>query len=614
MARNLLSVSQRGALEMMLDKSVTTQRNSNLAFRRRQAEKLFRNGLCDESLSICNEILITFPKNLSIQKLKKKILKQQHKNLAKTPGSQPIDLNINTTKLLESEDIVISLIETDPENKNLWILLGEIYRHSDKISYAMQCFNKALEISKNDPDIIYEIGKTFTKVNDLGNAYKSFQLALSFRPNDSMIFYEIGLIYDKIRKFNKAKEAFLKSIELDQNNHFSHTLLGIYAMQVDGNAKEALKHFKHALQVAPNEINMYNNVVCAYLDLGEHEKVLQLFKQLELNNDIPLTEETKKHLNFQHGLALIGLGEIDKGRKLYQDRIYMQGVVHTDVNSIPCNRLENKSDAFKKKILVLREQGVGDQIYLLGLLKKFAHDTECEIVLDVEPRLLSLMQRSFPDFKILDYDVSDDVGADFWIAYADLAYFQKLSKTTRNISGPYIKVNDDLFNFWNDTLPNPGLRVGLAWRSGNMDPKRVKNYTELSDWSNILRKENVCFVCLQYEYDENEINDLPENIRNRLYVPNFNLKDDFDNLAAVMKNCDLVIGPSSAPVHQASAIGTNTIVYTLKGKNAYSCGLWLEHNEYQDISYSNCKNITFDQYNRATLVKRVDELIDMNFK
>jgi len=92
------------------------------------------------------------------------------------------------------------------------------------------------------------------------------------------------------------------------------------------------------------------------------------------------------------------------------------------------------------------------------------------------------------------------------------------------------------------------------------------------------------------------------------------LKDDFDNLAAVMKNCDLVIGPSSAPVHQASAIGTNTIVYTLKGKNAYSCGLWLEHNEYQDISYSNCKNITFDQYNRATLVKRVDELIDMNFK
>lgn len=614
MAQNLLRIAKRGNSEMMLDKSGTTQRKSSLAFRRRQAEKLFRNGLYDESLSICNEILHTFPKNLNVQKLKKTILRQNHKNLAKTRGSQPLDLNINRTKLLESEDVVISLIETDPENKNLWILLGEIYRHNDKISYAMQCFNKALEISKNDPDIIYEIGKTFAKANDPGNAYKSFQLALSLRPKDAMIYYEIGLIYDKIRKFNNAKEAFLKSIELDQNNHFSHTLLGIYAMQKDGNAKEALKHFKHALQVAPNEINMYNNVVCAYLDLGENEKVIELFNRLELNNDIQLTEETKRHLNFQHGLALISLGEVDKGQKLYQDRIYMQGVVHADVNSIPCNRLENKRDAFQKKILVLREQGVGDQIFYLGLLKKFAHDTECEIILDVEPRLLSLMQRSFPDFKIIDYDVSDDVGADFWIAYADLAYFQKVSKASRNISGPYIKVDDDLFNYWNDTLPNPGLRVGLAWRSGNMDPKRVKHYTELSDWSNLLSKENVCFVCLQYDFDENEINDLPENIRDRLYVPNFNLKDDFDNLAAVMKNCDVVIGPSSAPAHQASAVGTNTIVYTLKGTYHFSYGLWLEHNEYQDISYSNCKNITFDQYNKATLVKRVEELIDMSFK
>ena len=81
-----------------------------------------------------------------------------------------------------------------------------------------------------------------------------------------------------------------------------------------------------------------------------------------------------------------------------------------------------------------------------------------------------------------------------------------------------------------------------------------------------------------------------------------------------MKNCDVVIGTSSAPVHQASAVGTNTIVYTLKGTYQHSYGLWLEHNEYQDISYSNCKNITFDQYNKATLVKRVEELIDMSFK
>lgn len=574
----------------------------------RRAEKNYKIGNYDLSLSICNEILTIFPANSRALKIKRKISKQQKRSGNHKASIVMVDSLLANNNLPQAENLVCELIETDPENMDLWILLGTIYRDSNKLSYALQCFNKALSFSQEAANVYYEIGKTLSKANDLGNAYKSFQVCLSLLPEDSKTLTEIGLIYDKIKNYEKAQNAWTKAIASDNSNHHALTLLGIYAMQKDGNAEEALKYFKPAVQMAPNDIHMYNNIVCAYLDLGEHEKIRNLFTEFKSKQNLKISQETRRLLNFSHGLALISLGEIEEGWQLYRDRVYIPNVLHVNVDKIKITRLKSLDDASGKRILVLREQGVGDQIYFLGSLKQFAIDNDCQIILDVEPRLQSVMSRSFSDFKIVDYDGTSESDADFWVSYGDLAYFQRFSQATRNISKPYIRTDSNLLSYWNDKLPNSGLRVGISWRSGNMDAKRIKHYTELADWEELLCNPNLSFICLQYGDIAEEISDLPENIQKKLYIPDFDLKDDFENLGAVMANCDVVIGPSSAPVHQASAIGTDTIVYTLKGYRS-SLGLWIDNDEYTDIWYRNCKNITFDAHKRNALVARVGELI-----
>ena len=211
-----------------------------------------------------------------------------------------------------------------------------------------------------------------------------------------------------------------------------------------------------------------------------------------------MSDISKCQLDFVHGLSLISLGKTKDGWKLWNQRVEIPNVLHVEKSEFKIPRLVNLSEAKGKKVLVLREQGIGDQLWLLGSLKKFQETADCSIALDVEPRLHSLMLRSFSHFEILNYRHGIDTKADYWIAYGDLPSLLNFSQDSHGLSAPYLVVDENLSSYWDSKLPKDKLRIGLAWRSGNMDARRVQYYTELSDWSDLLMMNDVCFICLQY--------------------------------------------------------------------------------------------------------------------
>ena len=86
--------------------------------------------------------------------------------------------------------------------------------------------------------------------------------------------------------------------------------------------------------------------------------------------------------------------------------------------------------------------------------------------------------------------------------------------------------------------------------------------------------------------------------------PNFDLKNDFENLAALINNLDCIISPTSAVMAFAASCGVPTIAYYTYVTDRALCDA--EGREwYQNAWLRKNKIFLFDQTNKSQMIKRV---------
>ena len=125
----------------------------------------------------------------------------------------------------------------------------------------------------------------------------------------------------------------------------------------------------------------------------------------------------------------------------------------------------------------------------------------------------------------------------------------------------YLVPDPKLTTEWSKIRENKKLTIGLSWRSGLMAKGRVQHYSSLDQWTRLLQSEKVRVICTQYSDIDEDIKSLEPDVRKRLYVPDVDMKNDIEALAAILSNCDLVVGPSSATTMLAGSLGRRTTIF-----------------------------------------------------
>jgi hypothetical protein len=200
---------------------------------------------------------------------------------------------------------------------------------------------------------------------------------------------------------------------------------------------------------------------------------------------------------------------------------------------------------------------------------------EGKIIVECEPRLVEILQNSFPAYEvraelyraIYPFDCPKE-DFDFQIPLASLGGIYR--NTIEAFSGnPYIKpLPDQILDFSNrlDILRREGkVLVGLCWRSGVVSPTRGANYTLIEDWERLLTNQRIVVVNLQYGKCEEELVAVEENLGiTILRWPDVSLQNDQSKLAAILSNLDFVFSIGSAVAQLAGAVGTPTAMVALK--------------------------------------------------
>ncbi len=260
---------------------------------------------------------------------------------------------------------------------------------------------------------------------------------------------------------------------------------------------------------------------------------------------------------------------------------------------------------FCKNLLVIGEQGLGDEIFYLSVLKQLQERVQSVTVV-MDSRLISIFSRSFPSIIFLErnsaidsnkYDAQILLGNLFAILNVDpVENFWK--------RGPYLLDNSSLTKKLRDSLIFKNkFTCGIAWKSANPTLGRHKSIT-MADIQSQLKVKDIHFINLQYG-DISEDVGLIKKVEDVSFnqVPDIDLFNDLDGLLSIINACDVVVTTSNVTAHLSGAIGKKTFLLL-----PYSKGrIWYWHDEEISTWYPTIKQYFQDSdFNWDSALSEID--------
>jgi hypothetical protein len=210
-------------------------------------------------------------------------------------------------------------------------------------------------------------------------------------------------------------------------------------------------------------------------------------------------------------------------------------------------------------LLLWGDQGIGDEI-IFGSMFADLVDSPLHIALEVSPRLVPLYQRSFPGVPVLAHQKRPaelSAAFDCQSTLAGLGCWLRRTFESFPRRHAFLKPDPARVEEYRDRLGGnrEAWIVGISWKSANKEFGEAKS-SELREWMGVLQTPRCRFVDLQYGDTADERATVEQEAGVRIeHLPDVDLFNDMEGLAALCAACDLVISVSNVTAHMAGALG-----------------------------------------------------------
>jgi hypothetical protein len=334
---------------------------------------------------------------------------------------------------------------------------------------------------------------------------------------------------------------------------------------------EALIPFETAVEINPSLTETKTNIGIIYHKLGQSEKAIEVFEGLRRN--AASDKNLKNAIEFYLSLEYLARGDIHKGWVCYEGGFSPR--IPPGSSRAPQRQFEArrwKGQSIKgKRLLVWREQGVGDELMFMSCYGDLAQEG-ATIIIECEPRLVAIFSKTFPNYEVRAYRhgpapkyLSPVEDFDFQIPAGSLPriYRNRIEDFPKIAPKLYIDPARRDYFLARFGAERDQTLVGVCWRSGNVDMLRRKSYTDISDWETLFKRDGYRYVCLQYDDCDEEIALVRERYGVEIIkLSGIDLKNNFIDVAALMSCLDVIVSVGTAVVPLAGAVGVPTHLLT----------------------------------------------------
>lgn len=467
---------------------------------------------------------------------------------------ETIDRLANTGESTKAIALAEQIVADNPGETSAVVKLCELLQDRASWEEALDVIEVALVHNPEDPRLLTAKGGICERLCRYQEAALLLERADELDPDNVNTLDTLGQAYFNLEDFARA-ERVASRLHAIRNTLASRLKLAtaqVNACRYD----DALENFEIAMGEHPElkgNPQIARNVGVCLLYLGRTEGALE-----QLNVAIA-AEPDNASSRFSRALVNLLLDRYEQGWEDYCYRFYSQ-IADTRLLPFP---LWNGQPLEGRRILILAEQGLGDQLMFASCFQDLLRLDPSTVHIEAHRRLEKVLGRSFPSCQVIGTDQDHQFGwvkdigePDFYMHAGDLARHFRQSVQAFPRHDGYLRADPARVEYWQQRLQalGSGPKIGLSWRGGTQKTRQVVRSLELANLAPLLRHPGVHFISLQY-------GDVAEEVRAAETALGISLPHwpegiaDLDEFAALIRALDLVISVCNTTVHFSGALG-----------------------------------------------------------
>jgi len=470
-------------------------------------------------------------------------------------------------ELDKAKIILEKILLKNTGNAFAWFLSAIISLQQGKFEPAIASFKNAVKYQANYPEAFNNMGVAFEASNEIDEAVKSYKKAITQKTDYANAYYNLANIQKNKKEYDEAIDNYTKAIKYkpDYSNAMNNLAL-LYQSLGSFSKSESL--LKRALtnNVADPEIE--NNLGYNYYRKNQYLKSSEIFHKIlhavpdyapTLLNYGLLMKAMGHHSEARHyfshlsrdpqfqmqalsNLAYLELSieNYEIGWQHYRHRPSTRKLTFKSPDSLP-------SDIQGKKILIYKDQGIGDELFLARYIPALIN-RGANLSYYTDKKLASFWHRTFSDLSILtsiptlqDYELVISLG--------DLPYLLHHDNSFSIPSSVRISPDSTIVEKIQKLLPNNGKQnIAVTWESGTKGLNTLFKSFPPDKLGACLLTNEANILVIQRNPKTKDIKILEKNLGRKTFNYAF-INDDLEEMLALLSLVDDYICVSNTNSH-----------------------------------------------------------------
>lgn len=489
-------------------------------------------------------------------------------------------------------DVEKQTVPTPPVQADQQAIPWADIHHLQACGQADEALNRAEAAWPQDPtlDDVQQLASLYKKNADHDSALQTLQDYAELHPEEAEIWFSIGETLVGLNNLKGAIDAFRKAIDLGDNSGLVHANLGS-TLHANEQYAEGLAEMRLAVALEPASAALQKRLAASLTMCCEYEEAEQIYRSLLSGGQVQVNE-----VQGNLAVALVYLGRFDEALEHLNQIIatqshdpalrFMRGLVHLLHECWEAGwadytwRSTSNSKQFRtlafdkwageplagKSIVVLAEQGLGDQIMFASCLPDLLKLNPAKVYVEAANRVSDILQRSFPECEFIstlqkkDLEWVKGLGrVDCFVPLGDLPLHFR--KRAQDFPGkPFLRTDPERVAHWRARLQARGAGpfIGFSWKGGTELTRSPVRSMSIDAFKPLMQARTAQWVCLQYGDVSDTIATFEASGQPVTYWPE--AITDLDEFGALLSALDLVVTVCNTTVHFAGGLGIPTQV------------------------------------------------------